>query len=88
MIVRSRSVATTETGLDPGAPAVSLPSRRVSPLAAAAFRMALAVLLVVLATVIVYLGRNGYRDTAHPGQPLTLLSSAYYATVTLSTIGW
>lgn len=50
--------------------------------------MALAVLLVVLATVIVYLGRNGYRDTAHPGQPLTLLSSAYYATVTLSTIGY
>jgi voltage-gated potassium channel len=50
--------------------------------------MALAVFLVVLATVIVYLGRDGYRDAAHPGQPLSLLSSAYYATVTLSTIGY
>jgi voltage-gated potassium channel len=44
--------------------------------------------LVVLATVIVYLGRHGYRDAAHPGQPLSLLASVYYATVTLSTTGF
>jgi voltage-gated potassium channel len=50
--------------------------------------MLLAVGLLVLAAVIVYLGRRGYRDTAHPGQPLSVLASVYYATVTLSTTGY
>ena len=50
--------------------------------------MALAVGLLALASVIVYLGRHGYRDTAHPGRPLSVLGSVYYATVTLSTIGY
>src|SRR5262249_23239290 len=44
--------------------------------------------LLVLASVIVYLGRYGYRDAAHPGQPLSALASVYYATVTLSTTGY
>jgi voltage-gated potassium channel len=50
--------------------------------------MLLAVGLLVLSTVIVYLGRHGYRDSAHPRQPLSLLASVYYATVTLSTTGY
>jgi voltage-gated potassium channel len=50
--------------------------------------MLLAVGLLALATVIVYLGRYGYRDSAHPGQPLSVLASVYYATVTLSTTGY
>jgi voltage-gated potassium channel len=50
--------------------------------------MLLAAGLLVLAAVIVYLGRYGYRDTAHPGRPLSALASVYYATVTLSTTGY
>jgi len=50
--------------------------------------MVLAVGLLVLSTVIFYLGRHGYRDYAHPGQPLSVLACVYYATVTLSTIGY
>jgi voltage-gated potassium channel len=50
--------------------------------------MLLALGLVVLCTAIVYLGRDGYRDAAHPGKPLSLLGSVYYATVTLSTTGY
>jgi len=50
--------------------------------------MMLAVGLLVLAAVIVYLGRYGYLDTAHPGQPLSVLAAVYYATVTLSTTGY
>lgn len=67
---------------------VSLPGRRVTPLTAVMRRMVLAVLLLVASTVIVYLGRGGYRDAAHPGQPLSPLASLYYAGVTLSTTGF
>jgi len=51
-------------------------------------RAALALALLIVSTIIVYLGRNGYTDTAEPGQPLNLLACAYYATVTLSTTGY
>ena len=44
--------------------------------------------LLALSSLIVYLGRDGYRDAAHPGQPLSPLASVYYATVTLSTTGY
>ena len=50
--------------------------------------MLLAVGLLALSAVIVYLGRSGYRDAAHPGRPLSVLASVYYATVTLSTTGY
>lgn len=50
--------------------------------------MCLATALLALSAVIVYLGRHGYRDAAHPGQPLSALASVYYATVTLSTTGY
>jgi voltage-gated potassium channel len=68
--------------------AVSLPSRRLSPLASVGARAAVAVGLLLLATVIVYLGRDGYKDAARPGHPLNLLGSAYYSAITLSTTGY
>lgn len=67
---------------------VSLPTRVVSPLAAVTRRMLLAAGLLVLATVIIYWGRYGYRDAAYPGQPLSVLACFYYSTVTLSTTGF
>jgi voltage-gated potassium channel len=68
--------------------AVSLPSRRRSPLAAVRARAALALGLLVLTTAIVYLGRAGYEDFARSGQPLNLLAAAYYSAITLSTTGY
>src|SRR5437773_11103390 len=65
-----------------------MPGRPVTPLAAVAKRMLVAVGLLAVSTVIVYLGRGGYRDAAHPGQPLSVLGCVYYATVTLSTTGF
>jgi hypothetical protein len=48
--------------------AISLPTRSVSPLTAVTRRMLLAAGLLVLCTLIVYLGRKGYHDNAHPGR--------------------
>jgi voltage-gated potassium channel len=67
---------------------LSFPSQPGSPLAAVAKRMLLAAGLLALSSAIVYLDRHGYRDAAHPGRPLSVLGSIYYATVTLSTIGY
>ena len=75
-------------GRAPSAGAVLLPARPVTPLAAVSKRMFLALGLLAVSTVIVYLGRDGYRDAAHPGQPLSVLGCVYYATVTLSTTGF
>jgi voltage-gated potassium channel len=71
-----------------GAGTLSFPTRPGSPLAAAAKRMLLAAGLLALSAAIVYLDRHGYRDAAHPGRPLSVVGSIYYATVTLSTIGY
>jgi len=38
--------------------------------------------------LIVYLGRDGYKDAAEPGQPLTVLACLYYSAATLSTTGY
>jgi voltage-gated potassium channel len=72
----------------PAAGTIELPTRTVSPLAAVTSRMLLAAGLLALCTLLVYLGRNGYHDAAHPGQPLSPLASVYYATVTMSTTGY
>ncbi len=72
----------------PAVSAIELPTRTVSPLTAVSRRMLLAVGLLALCTVLVYLGRDGYHDAAHPGQPLSPLASVYYATVTMSTTGY
>ena len=70
------------------AAAVSMPSRQAIPLASVTNRMLLALGLLAASALIVYLGRGGYRDAAHPGEPLSLLASVYYATITLSTTGF
>ncbi len=75
-------------GTAPAAGFLSLPSRQATPLTAVARRMLLALALLVVSAVIVYLGRSGYRDAAHPGRPLSVLASVYYATVTLLTTGY
>lgn len=75
-------------GTAPSAGFLSLPSRQATPLVAVARRMLLAAALLAISAVLVYLGRYGYRDSAHPGRPLSALASIYYATVTLSTTGY
>jgi voltage-gated potassium channel len=72
----------------PAVSAIELPTRTVSPLTAVSRRMLLAVGLLALCTLLVYTGRDGYHDAAHPGQPLSPLASVYYATVTMSTTGY
>jgi voltage-gated potassium channel len=63
-----------------------LPERRRSPLRTLAVRLFAAFALVVVVTSVVYVDRDGYRDTS--GSPLSVLDAAYYAVVTLSTTGY
>lgn len=63
-----------------------IPELRISPWVSLARRVMFAILLLVLATVVVYLGRDGYRDAR--GEEMTLLDAAYYSTVSLSTTGY
>lgn len=62
------------------------PERKLSPAAQVSVRAAIALGCLLLATIVVYVGRAGYRDAA--GVPLTWLSALYYATVSLSTTGY
>jgi voltage-gated potassium channel len=71
-----------------GGGVVGLPFRRITPLRSVGRRALFAVFLVFLSTFIVYLQGSGYRDAAHPDQPLSFLSSLYYSTVTLTTTGY
>ncbi len=84
---RARTTA-GRPGLETELPAVLLPARQQTLLSAIAVRAALAAGLLVLTTGIVYAQRGGYADEARPGQPLNLVAAAYYATITLSTIGY
>ena len=63
-----------------------LPERRLSPGWQVAVRAGIALSCLVITTLVVYFGRDGYRDVTD--EPLTLLSAAYYATVSLSTTGY
>ena len=64
--------------------------RRVAqdPLIAISQRFALAIGLVLLVTVITYVGRAGYVDTQHPNGPFTFIDALYYSTVTITTTGY
>jgi voltage-gated potassium channel len=89
LVVMDRSrTAGKRPGYDPSVSAVSLPSRRFSPLTAVVIRVALAGALLGLTTLIVYLDRGGYTDAATPDLPVNWLASAYYSVVTLSTTGY
>ncbi|MET9485497.1 potassium channel family protein [Nocardia sp. NPDC006630] len=63
-----------------------VPTAQASPWQALVRRLGMAVLLLAVATAVVYFGRDGYHDNAR--ERMSLLDSAYYATVTLSTTGY
>lgn len=65
---------------------IHLPLVRQGPLRALAFRLVLAVFLVLATVLVIYLDRDGYRDINEDG--LTLLDCFYYAVVSLSTTGY
>ena len=65
---------------------VTLPRRYVGPVRLLATRLVIALAVLVLSTLVVYVDRDGYRDSA--GGPLSVLDSLYYATVSLSTTGY
>lgn len=55
---------------------------------AIAQRVGLAVLLLLIVTLMTYLGRDGYIDNEHPEQPLSWVDALYYSTVTITTTGY
>ncbi|HET9519244.1 MAG TPA: potassium channel family protein [Actinoplanes sp.] len=65
---------------------IHLPVIRRSPLRALGVRLVAAVALILLAVLVIYLDRDGYRDVNEDG--LTLLDCFYYAVVSLSTTGY
>ncbi|MCX4763495.1 potassium channel family protein [Streptomyces sp. NBC_01275] len=66
---------------------ITMPVRTATPpLLQVIRRLALALLVLALTTLIVYVDRDGYNDNSD--QSVDLLDAAYYATVTLSTTGY
>jgi voltage-gated potassium channel len=63
-----------------------IPRRARPPLTTIVRRLALALGIVVLGAVVVWLGRDGYRDST--GRPVGWLTAFYYSTVTLTAIGY
>src|SRR6478609_10888815 len=64
-----------------------MPDPTISPLLALLQRLAIALGALVLTALIVYVGRDGYKD-ANGVAPLTLADAFYYATVSVSTTGY
>ncbi|MGK2955073.1 MAG: potassium channel family protein [Solirubrobacterales bacterium] len=58
-----------------------------NPLRAIAMRVLLAIGLLLLVTMITYIGRDGYYD-ARGDDPLTFIDALYYSTVTITTTGY
>ncbi len=58
-----------------------------SPFLAIGQRFLLATALVLLVTMITYIGRDGYTDT-QGDSPLTFIDALYYATVSITTTGY
>jgi voltage-gated potassium channel len=65
---------------------IRMPESAVSPITSIVRRIIGALLALFLAVMIVYLDRDGYRDSN--GDGLSFLDSVYYATVSLSTTGY
>jgi voltage-gated potassium channel len=63
-----------------------IPEARIGPLRAIWKRIAVALLAVVVAVITVYLGRAGYTDVR--GVPLSFLDCVYFATISLTTVGY
>jgi voltage-gated potassium channel len=69
-------------------PDVRLPAGYVSPLRQIGTRIIAALVLLTLVVLVVYIGRDGYRDSGDPEGRLSLLDALYYATVSLTTTGY
>lgn len=67
---------------------VHLPERLRSPWWELGRRLLLALGILVGTVLLVYLDRDGYRDTSDPTGEVSLIDSIYYTTVTLSTTGY
>ncbi|GAB3586599.1 potassium channel family protein [Amycolatopsis endophytica] len=65
---------------------VRMPEPAASPIRSIGKRVLWALIALVAAVFLVYLGRDGYRDVNEDG--LSLLDCFYYATVSLSTTGY
>jgi voltage-gated potassium channel len=65
---------------------VRVPEAQLSPIRAIWRRIVIALLALAAAVITVYLGRNGYTDVR--GGQLTLLDCVYFATVSLTTVGY
>ncbi|MDT5139706.1 MAG: voltage-gated potassium channel [Mycobacterium sp.] len=63
-----------------------IPQGHASPARIISRRIAIALMALLLASVVVYFDRDGYRDAQ--GDRLTFLDCLYYAAVTLSTTGY
>ena len=63
-----------------------VPEEQTSPGRAIVRRIGYALAALMVAVIVVYLGRDGYRDVQD--NPLSLLDCIYYATVSLSTTGY
>nr|AIU93461.1 hypothetical protein LRS1606.27 [Rhodococcus sp. NS1] len=63
-----------------------VPEEQTSPGRAIVRRIGYALAALTVAVIVVYLGRDGYRDAQDT--PLSLLDCIYYATVSLSTTGY
>ena len=73
-------------GDDPSDPRVVFPRRRLSARESLSVRIVIALACVVITTLLVWIERDGYRDTADGS--VSAIDSMYYATVTLSTTGY
>lgn len=67
-------------------PQVRLPENHLSPLRRLLVRLAIALALIVVMTMLAYVERDGYRDAA--GGDISLLDCFYYATVSITTTGY
>ena len=65
---------------------IRMPEPSISPMRSIVRRVLYALFALTSAVLIVYIGRDGYRDVNDDG--LSLLDSFYYATVSLSTTGY
>ncbi|MFI9386195.1 potassium channel family protein [Kutzneria sp. NPDC052558] len=68
---------------------VRMPAAGISPIRTIVRRLLLALAALLVAVVVVYLDRGGYRDAnAAPGHGLSLLDCLYYSMVSLTAIGY
>ncbi len=67
-------------------PQIRFPARGRSPLATLLLRMAIALGLLLVGTMVAYHGRDGYRDSN--GTPVGFLDALYYSTVSITTTGY